>query len=910
MSGGRGRETTGGRVRPWHTLRGRMLLAAVFVEALMLTLLVANSVRLLYGSLAEQAQLHANQVSPVLNAALVAPLAQRDYATLQAVLDESRSVGGVEYLAVQDSMGKLVAISGWPRERALPPADETLSLAEKDSGARFDVRAPIALAGQRLGSVQFGLDLGHIVEARKLLVTQGVAIALVEVLLSTGLLTLIGFFLTRHLSALTRCSEEVARGNYAPHALAEGDDDIGRLGAAFNAMSRAIKERVNELTQALDTREKLAHDVEQERARLSALLAAMDIGILFAGSDRRIAYANPAFCRLFGVGQEACGAPIDSGLVGAGLDDVMATSRNASAAVPLAGVEEDEVREMALEDGRIVSWHNVPVRSAGGAPIGKLWICIDVTEPRLASQQLLQAKEAAEAASRAKTEFLATISHELRTPMNGVLGNLALLADSDLASEEQRLAQVARQSAESLLRLLDDILDLSKLEARRFELEEADCALADVVETVLEVMRPRAFEKGLVLSSRMLPTVPDVVVTDPARLRQILFNLVGNAVKFTHAGHVAVRARRGRDIDDSHFLLEFEVEDTGIGIAADAVPMLFERFTQADSSITRRYGGTGLGLAICQELCRALGGSIEVDTAPGRGSVFRFTVATRVGDPEALLKNRSPLHHPDVVVPAGLRILAVDDNQINRDIVRGILERSGHTVTLAEDGSEAVRLAGAQEFDLILMDIQMPDMDGLTATRLIRQMKGPIRRVPVIALTAHASGSSRPECLDAGMNGFVPKPLRPGELFREMATVLGAPAIVSERTGSEDAGSEGGKPDGSAEPPAAVALDELIDVEQVQVLVDVLGADGWQETLGAFSDSAREHIRQIAEILETGTDHHRVAHTLKGLSWNVGAKRLGDQALALEKAGPDDARALAAELDGILGETLGAFETV
>ncbi|MCW2243287.1 hybrid sensor histidine kinase/response regulator [Azospirillum canadense] len=895
MSGGWVREVNGGRVRPWHTLRGRMLLAAVFVEALMLTLLVANSVRLLYGSLAEQAQLHANQVSPVLNAALVAPLAQRDYATLQAVLDESRSVGGVEYLAVQDSTGKLVAISGWPRERALPPPDDAFSLAEKDTGARFDVRAPIALAGQRLGSVQFGLDLGHIVAARKLLVTQGVAIAAVEVLLSTGLLTLIGFFLTRHLTALTRCSEEVARGNYAPHALAEGDDDIGRLGAAFNAMSRAIKERVDELTQALDTREKLAHDVEQERARLSALLAAMDIGILFAGSDRRIAYANPAFCRLFDIDPEVCGT-----LVGAGLDDVMATSRNASATAALAGVEEDEVREMGLEDGRIVSWHNVPVRSVGGAPIGKLWICIDVTEPRLASQQLLQAKEAAEAASRAKTEFLATISHELRTPMNGVLGNLALLADSDLASEEQRLAMVARQSAESLLRLLDDILDLSKLEARRFELEEADCALADVVETVLEVMRPRAFEKGLVLTSHMLPTVPDVVVTDPARLRQILFNLVGNAVKFTHAGHVAVRARRGRDIDDDHFLLEFEVEDTGIGIAADAVPMLFERFTQADSSITRRYGGTGLGLAICQELCRALGGAIEVDTAPGRGSVFRFSVATRVGDPEALLKNRSPLHHPDAVVPAGLRILAVDDNQINRDIVRGILERSGHKVTLAEDGSEAVRLAGAQEFDLILMDIQMPDMDGLTATRLVRRMKGPIRRVPVIALTAHASGSSRPECLDAGMNGFVPKPLRPGELFREMATVLGAPAAKP----------EGANPDGSAEPPVEVAPEELIDVEQVQVLVDALGADGWQETLGAFSDSAREHIRQIGESLAAGQEHHRVAHTLKGLSWNVGAKRLGDQALALERAGADDARALAAELDGILGETLGAFETV
>ncbi|WP_448204716.1 ATP-binding protein [Azospirillum sp. sgz302134] len=872
---------SGRRVAPWRTLRGRLLFAAVCVEAVMLTLLVANSVRLLYGSLAEQAQLHANQVTPVLNAALVAPLAQRDYATLQAVLDESRSVGGVEYLAVQDSMGKLVAISGWPRDRALPEPDEGLTLDDKNGGARFDVRAPVALAGQALGSVQFGLGLGHIIAARKLLVTQGVAIALVEVLLSAGLLTMIGFFLTRHLTALTRASEAVAGGNYAPDALAEGEDDIGRLGAAFNAMSRAIKERVDQLTLALDEQEKLARDVEQERARLSALLAAMDIGILFVGPDGRIAYTNPAFCRLFG---------LEGVTVGASLTDVMAAAGNAAA---LAAVEEDELREMALDNGRVVTWHNVPVRSAAGARIGKLWISIDVTETRQASQQLLQAKEAAEAASRAKTEFLATVSHELRTPMNGVLGNLALLADSNLATEEQRLALVARQSAESLLRLLDDILDLSKLESRRFELEEADCAPEDIVETVLEVMRPRAFEKGLVLTSRMMPTVPDVVVTDPARLRQILFNLVGNAVKFTHSGHVAVRVRRGRDLSDDRFLLEFEVEDTGIGIAADAVSHLFERFTQADSSITRRYGGTGLGLAICKELCKALGGTIEVDTAPGRGSVFRFSVASRPGDPSALRKNALAAPAEAVDLP-NLRILAADDNQINRDIVRGILERAGHHVTLAEDGGEAVRLAKAQPFDLVLMDIQMPDMDGLTATRLIRQLGTPNSRIPVIALTAHASGSSRPECIDAGMNGFVAKPLRPAELFREMAAVLHA-----------------APPAGTALPaggPVTTPAQDLIDTEQMQALVDALGAEGWQETLAAFSDSARNYIEQLGACLAAGEEHKRAAHTLKGLAWNVGAKRLGDQALALEDAPPGEAAGLAAALDGILGETLEAFE--
>jgi signal transduction histidine kinase/CheY-like chemotaxis protein/HPt (histidine-containing phosphotransfer) domain-containing protein len=888
------------RLAPWKTLRGRMLAAAMAVETVMLTLLVANSVRLLYSSLTEQAQLHADQVTPVLNAALVAPLAQRDYATLQAVLDESRSVGGVEYLAVKDSGGKLVAISGWPRDRALPPPEKTLTLGPKDGAARYDVSAPVALAGQRLGSVQFGLDLQHIVAARKDLLLQGVAIALSEILLSAGLLTVLGLWLTRHLSSLTRASERVAAGDYAPAALLEGNDDIGRLGAAFNTMSRAIGERVEQLTIALDEQESLARDVEQERARLSALLSAMDFGVLFAGSDGRIVYANPAFAVLFAIG----GTP-----VGAKLSDVLSDGGNAprdADASDLSAIDDDERREMTLTDGRIVSWHNVPVRNGGGATIGKLWLCIDVTEPRLAAQQLIQAKDKAEAASRSKTEFLATVSHELRTPMNGVLGNLTLLADGNLGPDDKRLADVARRSAESLLRLLDDILDLSKLEARRIELEEADCAPAQLVESVLDVLRPRAAEKGVALSARMMPLVPDVIVTDPARLRQILFNLVGNAVKFTEEGCVSIRARRGEDRDNERFLLEFEVEDSGIGIAPEAVPSLFDRFTQADSSITRRYGGTGLGLAICRDLCIMMGGTIGVETAPGRGSVFRFSIVARMGDPSALR-----LVEPSVTEAARnaalppLRVLAVDDIDVNRDIVRGILERSGHKVALAANGADAVRLAREQDFDMILMDIQMPGMDGLTATRRIRDLPGPHGQTPIIALTAHASGSSRPECLSAGMNGFVTKPLRPIALFAEMTMVL---AGTTQRPPAASLAKDDALMSPTA--PLAPSADEaLLDQGQIDILMEVLEPEDWENSLSSFAENGRITIDALVAQARAGEPHNRSAHTLKGMALNLGAAAVGNLAKELETASSSAVLDTVDRLSDLFDRSLVAMKT-
>ena len=499
----------------------------------------------------------------------------------------------------------------------------------------------------------------------------------------------------------------------------------------------------------------------------------------------------------------------------------------------------------------------------------------------------------AEHANRMKSEFLAMISHEIRTPMNGVLGMLALLEGEDITAGQRQQAETARRSAEGLLGLLDDILDFSKLEAGKSVVDAGICDPKQIADAVIELLRPKAEGKGLSLSAHMAPTVPDAVVTDPTRLRQILFNLVGNAIKFTASGHVSVRAQRGAELPGGRFLLEFDVEDSGIGIPAEVVPTLFHHFTQADSSVTRNYGGTGLGLAICKRLCQLLGGNISVSSVPGKGSVFHFTIAAGIGDAAALREEQSAGQMAEVAacVPP-LRILVVDDNAVNLQVVCGLLTRAGHSVATADSGVTAiaaVRAAGERPFDVVLMDVQMPEMDGLTATRQLRALAPPLNGVPVIALTAHASNSSRGECLGAGMNGFVSKPVRLRPLLEELAAVLDLPAGKAGATAAE------------------VQAEVLLDAGQIAELITALGPEAWDRVIDSFAGSVDAEIDTIVAAIESEQSPARAAHTLKGVAWNTGAVVLGNLARQLETASGAEAKRLAAELRPLRQRTVTAL---
>jgi two-component system sensor histidine kinase/response regulator len=885
----------------------------------------------------------------------------------------------------------------------------------------LNVGEPVLLDGKSIGTLYLEADLSD-VHQRMIQYGWTAGIMSVVCLFVVYLLSSrLAHSISRPIYDLAWVARLIAAGkNYSLRVPRSASGELGQLQADFNEMLGEIEkrdsavrdardnleirvaERTQELEDVIRQRRSAEQALRERTAMLNGLVTASPIAIVVEGSEGIVQMINPAFHRLFGyASEEAEGKPLNQLIAAGGLWDEGEHFRNELN----SGKTLHTTSQRQTKDGRLVDVeiHAVPL-IVDGADRTNFALYQDISARVVSEKALREAKEAAEGANRMKSEFLANMSHEIRTPMNGILGMTELALGTDLSPEQHEYISMAKSSADALLNIINDILDFSKIEVGKIELEYVEFSLHECIEGAIQSLSIRAAQKGIEIGGEVGADVPDELIGDPTRLRQVLLNLAGNGVKFTRHGEVAVRAELAGE-GPLGVAVKFIVEDTGIGIPAEKRQKIFEEFAQGDMSTTREYGGTGLGLSISARLVCLMGGEIGVESELEKGSRFFFTVrfgaVRRSAQPgsnaarEGLLAGKRVLAVDDSAInrrmleqlfkrwrmdaslasgssealalyrraedeskpfdvcvvdyqmpemdgltlvselrrgatrkaaafimlssspvpaeqqeldllgiwrrvlkpvrmktfrealigalglsdpldlthteekhahaPASLKILLAEDNPVNQKLASRILEKSGHHVTVASNGREAVEKTTKEKFDLVLMDVQMPVMGGMEATRLLRERERSTGfHVPIIAMTAHAMKGDKERCLDAGMDGYVSKPIRTSDLEAEMKRV-----------------SKANKPGARVVATGEKTLDAgelLARVEGDRVLIG--------ELCGMFRQDYPKHISAIRDALARGDvdDLQRAAHTLKGTLANLAACDGKDLAEQLEGA--------------------------
>jgi len=793
-------------------------------------------------------------LAEMLGANNMAALSFRDPETAEKTLAALRTVPEIVHAYVYDAGGTLFA----QYQREALDSSPTLPSAEA-AGHRFEdghliLFRPLVLDGQLIGSLYIKSDLQALYSGLQRYAAAVGFVLVISIFVAFVVSTKLQKVISQPISQLAQAVSNLGKGKLTTRIDTVSGDELGALAKAFNRMAQDLS----------------ATTVSKDY--FDNILQSMVESLIVTGPEERIESVNQATTTILGYEEkDLLGRPM-SMILGGGpsggstIQSLIETGEHGSAGL--------ETTYLAKDGSQIpVSFSCSVMRDQNGKVRGTICVAKNMAERKLAEKEMVRAREIAREASRLKSEFLANVSHEVRTPMNGIMGMTELVLSTDLSGEQREYLETVKASAHTLLSVLDDILDFSKIESGMLTLESIPFRFRESLGESLDAFNLLARQKGLELSMEVATDVPESVEGDPGRLRQILVNLVGNAVKFTEEGAIKVRVEVDSTSDDG-VVLHFSVLDTGIGIPAEKQKLIFDAFSQADGSSTRAYGGTGLGLSISSELVALMNGRIWVESRLGRGSTFHFTAPLRTDKKathEAVPGKLAPQASPSLVTQAPmpqrrrtLRVLVAEDEPTNRIVVTRLLERHGHRVSTAANGSQALSAVQREEYDLVFMDVQMPIMDGFEATAGIRQLeKTTGKHLPIVALTAHAMKGDRERCLQAGMDDYLTKPVRSEELLSVIKAVADGTIAEAAAKASSSAPSETSAPSGTpTDILESQCLLDRVNGDQ-ELLAEVIGVF-FKEAPGVLADINDGFARQDAQRVS------RAAHRIEGTLGTVG----------------------------------------
>jgi PAS domain S-box-containing protein len=737
----------------------------------------------------------------------------------------------------------------------------------------FHYSYPFEYSGIDWGWIHIGLslqkyraDLRELYVRTILLTVLCIAFALVASLVFARRLTL-------PINILDEVTQRVANGDLTAKADILTGDELERLAVSFNGMTDALQKSQGELVEAQEYTQNIIRSLHD--------------ALVVVDTDGKIQTTNTATLRLLGyVEEELAGKPIDQIFADEETASFSSSGTGPKRFAEIGLIGGSERYYLSKQGEKIPVLFSVSaIKGNEGRTTGFACVAMDITQRKRAEEDLLQAKEEAEAASHAKSQFLANMSHEIRTPMNGVLGMTDLLLSTELTRVQRKYAEIANNSGKKLLTILNDILDFSKIEAGKLTLENIDFDLVRLVDEVVNLLSVHARNKGLDLSCSMPDRIPRGVRSDPNRLHQILVNLVGNAVKFTEQGGVTIRVHSLEETEKT-CLFRFEVSDTGIGIHHDQQQGIFDSFSQGDGTAARKHGGTGLGLSISKQLVEMMGGKIGVISDIGKGSTFWFTIPLEKSAADVSLQETRVHDETGEKGKLNGHILLAEDNPVNQEVTESMLKGLGIEATIVKNGREALEALSKIRFDAVLMDCQMPEMDGYEATRKLREWEAkenhpgfPDPRTPIVALTAHAMQGDREDCLAAGMDDYLTKPFSATDLERVLRRWL--KGTKDPESGIEDPSVSECKvaaPESHRDHLDPAVLESLRNLERA-------GSNGLLSRLvRIYLDNATEQLETLGRAVAEGDREgiREAAHGFKSASANVGALALSKMLNDLE----------------------------